>query len=69
MEPDPVQNLIDDIVAGIYPDPGLLRERYVLTQSLHLLVFLARQIPGKHRARSVAVMRATIKRMMRRPNA
>lgn len=69
MEPDPVQELIDDIVAGMYPDARLLRERYVLTQSLHLLVFLARQTPVKHRSRSAAVMRATIKRMMRRPNA
>lgn len=64
-----MQDLIDDIVAGMYPDSGLLRERYVLAQSLQLLVFLARRTPGKHRARSAAMMRATIKRMMRRPNA
>jgi hypothetical protein len=64
MEPDPVQELIDDIVAGVYPNPRLVRERYVLTQSLHLLVFIAGRAPGKHRSRSAAAMRATIKRMM-----
>jgi hypothetical protein len=69
MEPDPVQELIDDIVAGMYPDPRLIRERHVLTQSLNLLVFIARRTPAKHRSRSAAVMRATIKRMMRYPDA
>jgi hypothetical protein len=64
MEPNLVQELIDGIVAGVYPNPQSVRERYVLTQSLHLLVFIASRAPGKHRARSAAVMRATIKRMM-----
>jgi hypothetical protein len=36
---------------------------------LQLLVFLARRTPGKHRIRSAAVMRATLKRMMRHPDA
>jgi hypothetical protein len=53
----------------MYPDRRLIRERHVLTQSLNLLVFIARRTPSKHRARSAAVMRATIKRMMRYPDA
>ena len=67
MQPSPVQELIDDIVSGVYPDPKLIRERYILTQSLLLLVFIARRKPGKPRDRSAAVMKATIMKMMEQP--
>lgn len=67
MESNPVTELIDDIVTGVYPDPQLSRERYFLTQSLYLLVFIAQRSPRKGRDASTEVMRAAIKRMMQRP--
>ena len=64
MKSSPVQELIDDIVSGVYPDPKSIRERYVLTQSLLLLVFFAKRKPDKQGDHSTALMRATIKKMM-----
>lgn len=66
MESNPVTELIDDIVTGVYPAPHLIRERYFLTQSLYLLVFIAQRSPRKTRDSSTEVMRAAIKRMMQR---
>jgi len=39
----------------------------MLTQSLLLLVFIAKRKPGKQRDRSAAVMKATIRKMMDQP--
>lgn len=64
MESRLVQEFIDDIVKGVYPDETLVRERYILAQSLQLLVFLARRRPGKGQDRSAEMMKAAIKRMM-----
>jgi hypothetical protein len=68
MKPSPEHELIDDIVTGIYPDPKLIRERYILTQSLLLLVFIAKHKPGKQRDHSAAVMKAAIRKMMEQPD-
>ena len=67
MKSSPVQELIDDIVSGVYPDPNSIRERYVLTQSLLLLVFFAKRKRDKQGDRSIALMRAVIKKMMGQP--
>jgi hypothetical protein len=66
MESNPVTELIGDIVTGVYPDPHLIRERYFLTQSLYLLVFIAQRSPGSTPDSCTEVMRAAIKRMMQR---
>jgi hypothetical protein len=64
MESNAVTELIEEIVTGVYPDPHSLRERYFLSQSLYLLVFIAKRAPRNNRDRSNEVMRAAITRMM-----
>jgi hypothetical protein len=56
--------LIDDIVESVYPDPHLVRERYVLSQLLHLLVFLVRRKSRSDQNASIQIMKAAISKMM-----
>lgn len=62
MEATIVTVLIDDIVQAVYPQPQSVRERHLLAQLLHLLVFLAKRKP-RDRERSVEVSRALIEKL------
>lgn len=65
MESVIVTNLIDEIVESVYPGTSLVRERYMLSQSLHLLVFLVKRKSARDRGDSVRIMRNAIRNMMR----
>jgi len=62
MEATIVTVLIDDIVQAVYPHPQAVRERHLLAQLLHLLVYLARRKP-RDRERSVEASRALIEKL------
>jgi hypothetical protein len=64
MDPLTINILVDDIVDAVYPQRSSLRERYFLSQSIYLLIAIARSKRNRSVDEPREKMRLLIKNAM-----